>query len=221
MPSIASKRRKRPRRELTLTDLAERFGPMPPGRIRLDPAPGTATARDVLAVHRREDRLCELVDGVLVEKALGFEESMLAAEIIALLRSQVRPRKLGVIAGEGGMLRLSKGLVRIPDVSFIARSRLPGGKPPTEPMPGLAPNLAVEVVSEGNTEREMSRKLDDFFKAGAQLVWYVDPPTRRVRVFTSRTKSTLFKGAQALSGGTVLPGFKVKVADIFSVLDEL
>jgi Uma2 family endonuclease len=175
----------------------------------------------VLAVHRREDRLCELVDGVLVEKVMGFEESMLAAQIIMLLGNFVRSKKLGVIAGEGGMLRLSKGLVRIPDVSFIARSRLPGGKPPTEPMPGLAPNLAIEVLSQSNTREEMERKLDDFFDAGVEIVWYVDPPTRSVRVFTSRTKSTVLKGAQALSGGTVLPGFKVKVANIFSVLDEL
>ena len=221
MSTVVTRRRKTARRELTLTDLAERFGPMPPARILLDPPPGTATAKDVLAIHRREKRLCELVDGVLVEKAMGYEESILALEIGALLRAFVRPRRLGVIAGEGGMLRLAKDLVRIPDISFIARSRLPGGKPPSEPMPGLAPNLAVEVLSKSNTEREMSRKLHDYFNAGVELVWFVDPPTRTVKVFTSPSKATLLKGAQLLSGGTVLRGFKVKVADIFSVLDAL
>lgn len=54
--------------ELTLTDLADRFGPMPAGRIRMEPAPGTATEKDVLAVHRRTKRLCELVDGVWCRK---------------------------------------------------------------------------------------------------------------------------------------------------------
>jgi Uma2 family endonuclease len=67
----------------------------------------------------------------------------------------------------------------------------------------------------------MSRKLDDFFEAGVELVWYVDPPTRTIRVYTSPSKFSTMKGAQMLTGGTVLPGFKAKVADIFSVLDEL
>ncbi|HEY2253856.1 MAG TPA: Uma2 family endonuclease, partial [Planctomycetaceae bacterium] len=99
-------------------------------------------------------------------------------------------------------------------------SRLPKGKPPREKIPGLAPNLAVEVLSEGNTEQEMSRKLEDYFDAGVQLVWFVDPPTRSIEVYTSRGKPTVLKGTQTLTGGTVLPGFKVKVAEIFAVLDE-
>ena len=208
------------KRELTLAELFERFGPMPATRVRLDVRPGTATANDVLEIHRRERRLCELVDGVLVEKPIGFEESMLAAAIIILLGKFVQPKKLGVVAGEGGMLRLSPNLVRIPDVSFISRSRLPGGKPPRGPIPGLAPNLAVEVLSRSNTEREMSRKLHDYFEAAVELVWFVDSATRTVKVFTSPDKFTVQKEGQTLSGGKVLPGFKVKVADIFAVLDE-
>ena len=208
-------------RNMTLADLYAKFGPMPVERIRMEPPPGTATARDVLAAHARDKSLCELVDGVLVEKAMGYEESLLAIEIAHLLISFVRPRKLGVIAGEGGMLRLAKDLVRIPDISFISRKRLPGGKPPREPMPGLAPNLAVEVLSKSNTEEEMSRKLDDFFEAGVELVWYVDPPTRTIKVYTSPSKFTIVKGTQMLTGGSILPGFKVKVAEIFAVLDEV
>ncbi len=112
-------------------------------------------------------------------------------------------------------------LVRIPDVSFIAKSRLPKGKPPRGTTPELVPNLAVEVLSKSNTDREMARKLDDYFEAGVQLVWFVDPPSRSITVFTAPDKLVELKGAQMLTGGKVLPGFKVKVAEIFSVLDEL
>jgi Uma2 family endonuclease len=221
MATVLERRAKRGDRKMTLADLLAKFGAMPVERIRLDPPPGSATAKDVLAAYACDKSLCELIDGVLVEKAMGYEESMLAAEILIVLGHFVRQRKLGVVAGEGGMLRLSKGLVRIPDVSFIARKRLPGGKPPREPIPGLAPTLAVEVISEGNTEQEMARKLDDFFKAGVELVWYVDPPTRTIVVYTAPDKFSVLKGTQMLTGGTVLPGFKVKVADIFAVLDEV
>ena len=88
-------------------------------------------------------------------------------------------------------------------------------------MPSIVPNLAVEVLSKSNTGREMSQKLEDYCEAGVELVWFADALTRTVRVFTSPEKFTTVKGAQTLSGGTVLPGFKVKVAEIFAKLDEL
>ena len=70
---------------LTLADLAERFGPMPLWRIRFDPWPGTATEEDVLAIYAREDRACELVDGILIEKTTVFRESILAALLIKIM----------------------------------------------------------------------------------------------------------------------------------------
>lgn len=118
------------------------------------------------------------------------------------------------------MLRLTRGLVRIPDICFVSRARLPSGKPPRRPIPKLAPNLAVEVLSKSNTEREMSRKLTDYFHAGVEVVWFVDPSTRTIKVFSAPEKYNILKGSQALSSGTVLHGFKVKIAEIFAVLDE-
>jgi Uma2 family endonuclease len=214
---IATENRNHP---LTLTDLADRFGPMPCGRILPHPAPGTATQKDVLAMLRQR-RLCELVDGVLVEKVMNFADSVLAADIGASLSAFVQSPRLGVVAGAGGPLRLAKGLVRIPDVSFVSRSRLPGGKVPHEPIPDLVPDLAVEVLSEGNTEQEMARKLRDYFDSGVELVWFFDPRKRRVDVFTAPDERRVLKGSQMLTGGTVLRGFKVRVEEVFSVLDEV
>ena len=59
----------------TVADLHEHLGGVSPSRVRFQPWPGTATVRDVIAVHDVENRLCELVDGVLVEKVMGFRET--------------------------------------------------------------------------------------------------------------------------------------------------
>jgi Uma2 family endonuclease len=205
--------------EMTVADLSQLFGPMPDRRIVRDPPPGTATERDVLAVHARDKRLCELVDGILVEKSLGYEESLIAVEIIRFLSNFVAERKLGCVTGEGGMMKLAKGLVRIPDVAFVSTRRLPGGKPPRRPIPRLAPNLAVEVLSESNTAREMERKLIDYFDAGVELVWFVDPRARTVEVFTSIDSSKLLKVGQTMTGGTVVAGFRLKLRELFAALD--
>ena len=63
---------------LTIADLLEQFGPIPASRIRHDPPPGTATEEDVVEIEAREDRLYELIDGVLLEKAVGYYEAYLA-----------------------------------------------------------------------------------------------------------------------------------------------
>jgi hypothetical protein len=103
----------------TVADLLESLGDLPPERIRMRPLPGTATEDDVLTADAGEKRLCELVDGVLVEKPMGYDESPLAAEFIYALIEFLRRHNLGTAAGADGMMRLLTGLVRIPDVSFV------------------------------------------------------------------------------------------------------
>ena len=204
----------------TLADLLEQLGGIAPARVRFRPAPGTATEKDVLAIHDREDRLYELVDGVLVEKAMGFRESLLAGMLIGILGGFVRARNLGLVTAPDGMMRLAPGLVRIPDVAFISWSRLPSRRVPTEPIPDLAPDLAVEVLSAGNTPGEMARKRQDYFAAGVQVVWQVDPNTRTVEVFTAPDQSMVLHEAQTLAGGTVLPDFTLPLQELFGELDR-
>ena len=74
-----------------LADVLEYLGDIDPSRIRFRPAMGTATEADVLAIHAREGRLYELVDGTLIYKSMGFQESMLEGVLIALLRDFVIP----------------------------------------------------------------------------------------------------------------------------------
>jgi Uma2 family endonuclease len=190
---------------------------MPLSRIRFDPPPGQATEQDVLDIHDRENRLCELVDGVLVEKTVGFQESYIAAALIGLLRASGANER-GAVVGADGMMRLAPGLVRIPDVSFISWEKFPGQRVSSEPIPDLAPNLAVEVLSPRNTSKEMERKLDDYFAAGVELVWYIDPETRTVAVFTARDEKTILNENQTLDGSKVLPTFALPVRDLFAKL---
>jgi Uma2 family endonuclease len=204
----------------TLADLLDHLGGIAPERVRLSPAPGTATEEDVLHVHDHAGRLCELVDGVLVEKAMGFRESFLAAALIIILGNFVRPRNLGLVTAPDGMMCLAAGLVRIPDVAFISCDRLPNRRVPTAPIHALAPNLAVEVLSVGNTAREMARKCREYFAAGVQLVWLVDPETRTIVVHTAPEDSTTLHAEGTLEGGMVLPGFALSVQGFFAELDR-
>ncbi len=141
----------------TLADLLTQARGHPPRRVLLRPFPGTATEQDVADVGTHQKRLCELIDGVLVEKAVGFQESQLAILLAYFLVGFVRQHDLGIVAGADGPLRLRPGQVRIPDLCFIAWDRLPGRQLPRDPIPNLVPDLAVEV-SAGNTPAEMGAR---------------------------------------------------------------
>ena len=204
----------------TLDDLCQRLGGVAPERIRTHPAPGTATVADVIEIGEREGVLCELVYGILVEKVMGYSESGLGSAVLALLYAFVVPKNLGIVTGEAGTVELMPGLVRIPDVAFTSWDRLPGGRYPTAPVPALVPNLAVEVLSPSNTVGEMALKRQDYFAAGVELVWEIDPTTRNIAVYTSVTNRRTLTLTDTLDGGTVLPNFSIPVGAVFAELDR-
>lgn len=204
----------------TLADMLRRLGGIPLDRVRFQPAPGTATERDVAEVERVERRLCELVDGVLVEKTMGCRESVLAMTIGRLLGNFVAPRKLGLVSGEAGMARLFPGLVRIPDVAFASWQRLPGGSVPRDPVPDLVPDLVVEVLSQGNTELEMERKRGEYFGAGVRLLWVVDPDARTATVYSGPDRVETLTESDTLDGGDVLEGFRLPLREVFAEMDR-
>lgn len=202
----------------SLADMLQRLGDVSPDRIRMRPAPGTATIHDVVRIEQRENRLFELVDGVLVEKVMGFAESRIAIVIAAALEQFVNKDDLGVVTGPDGMIRFPDNLVRVPDVAYVPWSEFPEEEVTDEPVPAVVPDLAVEVLSKANTPGEMARKLREYFRAGVRLVWFVDPKSKSVTVYTSPTRSKVVPPSGALDGGKVLPGFVLPVATIFSRL---
>jgi Uma2 family endonuclease len=200
----------------TFADFWTHLGGIPPDRIRMLPLPGTATEKDVLEWEQRTGRPCELIDGVLVEKTTGYKESLMAAEIVFLMKLFLTERDLGIVLGADGTLRILPRQVRVPDVCFISWQRFPNRQLPAEPIPALAPDLAVEVLSEGNTDAEMQRKLHDYSAAGVRLVWYVQPHTRSARSYTAEDRFIDIAESGSLSGGDVLPGLELPLKDLFA-----
>ncbi len=198
-------------------ELLHQLGDVPLERIRMDAAPGTATEKDVIALREGpERRLCELVDGVLVEKTMGARESILAVVVARMIGNFIEEDDLGVVFGADGMMRTFPDQVRIPDVSFISWDRYPGDEVPDEGVSSFLPNLAVEVLSPSNTKGEMERKLRDYFVAGVELVWVVDPKTQTAKSYTSPEDVQRIGKTGSLDGGAVLPGFRPSLKELFA-----
>jgi Uma2 family endonuclease len=203
----------------TASEVIARFGDIPIARIRTSPPPGDATEADVIKLHERHDRLFELIDGTLVEKAMGWQESELALVIARVLGNFVAAHRLGKVFGSDGMFRLEPEQIRIPDVAFISKERFAGRDVPPTAFWELGCDLAIEVISPSNTRREMERKLSDYFAAGIAAVWLIYPKTREVAAYTSPHHSVILRSDDVLDGGAVLPGFSVAVSQLFAELD--
>ncbi len=204
----------------TLADLRKRLWGIPLERIRLFPPPGYATEEDVLAMEAHEDRLCELEDGILVEKPMGWYESILAGIILTELRIYLRKHDLGQALGADGSLTILPDKVKIPDACFISWKRFPTTRLPRRPIPAIVPDFVVEVLSESNTPEEMNDKLEKYFQAGVRLIWYIDPETRSAKAYTSPTAVTEIDQSGFLEGGDVLPGFRLSLPKLFEEADR-
>jgi Uma2 family endonuclease len=204
--------------EWSVADLQAHLGGIPLDRIRLYPPPGMATEQDALDIADHEDRWCELVDGILVEKVMATFESLVACILIQWLNNFLEKNQLGIVLGEGGALRILPTRMRIPDVSFIRWERFPGRKLPRVAVFRVAPDLAVEILSEGNTEGEMQIKVAEYFRAGVRLVWLLDPEDRSARVYTSADQFEVLDENGFLDGRDVLPGFHFRLRDLIDAV---
>jgi Uma2 family endonuclease len=200
--------------EWTVADLAERFGSLPARRVRTDVPPGTATEED----FERHGGLCELIDGVLVEKAVSDYSSVIGLVLARLVGNFVAERRLGWVHGEQGFFWVGTNL-RGPDVAFTRKEQRPGGLL-RRGYSDIAPALVAEVLSPGNTDDEMARKRREFFARGTELFWIVDPLARTIDVYTrpDRPDATLRDG-DTLTGGAVLPDFALAVRELFDAAE--
>ncbi|MBA3314984.1 MAG: Uma2 family endonuclease [Planctomycetaceae bacterium] len=200
--------------EWTVADLAERFGSLPASRIRTDVPPGTATEDDL----ERVGALCELIDGVLVEKAVSDDSSIVGGILLRLLGNFVAERRLGWVHASDGFFWLASNL-RAPDVSFTRKEQRPGGLL-RKGHSDVAPVLVAEVLSPGNTADEMARKRREFFARGTQLFWIVDPLARTIDVYTRPEKpDAVLRDDDTLTGAPVLPDFTLSVRELFDAAE--
>ena len=172
------------------------------------------TPEDLLAMP--DGKSYELVDGRLVERNMGAESSEVGGNLYFHLRLFCKDRDLGLVwPADNGYQCFphAPGLVRKPDVSFVRRGRLPGDIAPRGWV-RIPPDLAVEVVSPGDTAEDLEEKLEDYQKAGVPLVWVIYPKARKARVFRPDGPPAELEEDDVLSGEDVIPGFCCPLREI-------
>jgi Uma2 family endonuclease len=205
--------------EATVADLLESLGDIPAERVLLHPTLGSATEADWEKLPNEWRKTCELIDGTLVRKPLGCPESILTCSLIRWIGTFTDPLRAAVIMGPDGPIRFLPCQLRLPDISVFLRSGLPNGKAPQTQVSDSIPDFVVEVISRGNSQREIERKVDLYLSRGVRLIWLVDPDTRTAKVVRPGSQPESISEYGVLIGDPVLTGLTVSLEDLFRELD--
>ena len=173
-----------------------------------------ATEADLLRVPR-DGKKYELVDGQIVVSPAGGRHGKIGLRLGARLLAYATDNALGHAFDSSTGFRLPTGSTRSPDVSFVAKGRLPGEEAP-EGFVELAPDLAVEILSPSDDPRQVLDKVGEYLKAGVRLVWLVDPRNRRAVAYRSLTDLSELSAADELDGEDVVPGFRCSLAELLA-----
>ena len=146
---------------------------------------------------------------------MGYFESRVAIILAHFIEKFLEARDLGIVLGADALLRIAPSRTRAPDLSFFRWEKFPQRQLPAEPVPSLIPDLAVEVISRGNTRAEIETKLDEYFAAGVLAAWIIDPQRQRAEVYTARHAVAVVENRGALRAESVLPGFELPLQDLF------
>lgn len=172
------------------------------------------TLEEFRALPEEDEYLVELVDGRLVrEPRPGGRHGVLVALISRILLDYA-DRAGGMVVAEGGfVLGEERPTVRGPDVAYIRDAEERYGAP--EGFITGAPDLAVEVVSPGNSAAEIRQKVIEYFDSGSSQVWVVHPRTRTVVVHRSASEARVLREHERIDGGRLLPGLDLPVSEVF------
>jgi Uma2 family endonuclease len=160
----------------------------------------------------------ELVDGVLVERTMSLLAARVESKMIYILEGHCEGPELGWVIGPSGGYRCfswKPKQVRRPDLSFIARDRLPSPEQWSEGYITIPPDLAVEVTSPTDEVYDLEEKIEEYLRAGVQLIWVVHPEVRVIQIFRADGSSSRLRSGGELSGEDVVPGFRCPVDALF------
>jgi Uma2 family endonuclease len=140
--------------------------------------------------------------------------TLVALAIFEALQAYLKQHGAARAFPEAGYVLCREPLtVRQPDVSLLRKERIQDTAP-DDYFEG-APELAIEVVSPSDSAQDLEIKVEQYLEAGATQVWVIYPATKRVHIFHPGDRPTILDETQTLEGGDLLPGFSIKVADLF------
>jgi Uma2 family endonuclease len=174
------------------------------------------TAEDLEAMGEEGERY-EIVRGELREvQGMGIRHGASTGRLYVALGWFVFEHDLGEVLSSDTRYVLpgDPPSTLAPDISFVRGERWAPGELP-DGYGRVVPDFVVEFKSPSNTEREMRERVEIYLGAGVPMVVLARPVPRTVSVFRADGSEQLLTEDDELDGDPVLPGFRIRVSEIF------
>jgi Uma2 family endonuclease len=153
----------------------------------------------------------ELVRGELRKMSpSGLDHGIVGARIIGSLIAHAESTGSGVVTNSDAGFRIGRNpdTVLAPDAAFISNERLVR----TTKFSDGPPDVAFEVVSPSDRYSEVGEKIQEWLRAGTQVVVVVDPRTRSVQIYRAGGAETV---TDTIVIDDILPGWRMPLSKLF------
>jgi Uma2 family endonuclease len=162
-----------------------------------------------------EDKRYELDEGELIEITRpAYKHNRVLMNLTGAFVIYLREHRIGEALLSENLYALSPIIRRSPDLAIILgdrREELENAK-----VIPIVPEIAIEVLSPSETARMIHRKLRQYFEAGVKEVWLIDPESREVEIWTGPQIPDYELSGDAVITSALLPGFSLKLEELFS-----
>lgn len=153
---------------------------------------------------------------IIIMSPTGGETGRRNADLTWQLVGWAKHDGTGIAFDSNTEFRLPNGANRTPDASWVLKSRWEAiAEPEREKFPPLCPDFVVELLSPSDTIEELKLKMQEYMANGARLGWLLDPKRKRAWVYSGGSVEVLEHPSE-LRGDPILPGFTLKLTEIFS-----
>ncbi len=168
------------------------------------------------------DPPAEFVCGRVISKSMPtFEHALLTSRLIGLLTVYVLQHPIAFVLDNLRHAHREEQRAYLPDVSVVLKRNAPATAEARHRGPvESAPDIAIEVTSPDDRPGQLAEKLAFYLRIGVPLVWIVDPEERTLTAYRQGEPASIHSGGEVIDARPVLPGFSLKLATLFEVLDE-
>ena len=171
----------------------------------------TMTEAELMALPRDGFKR-ELVDGEIRVSPAGTLHAHVIVQVSRRVANHVYDHGLGYVLDSSTGVWMPSGNLRVPDLTFVSREKLPAGLP--EGFLRVTPDLVAEVLSPGDSERAILDKVGEYLAAGVRMVWVIDPRSRTAAAYRSLTDVRSLSEDDDLEGEEVIPGFRCRLGNV-------
>ena len=148
---------------------------------------------------------------ILIMPPTLIETSFDNSELVRQLANWNFKNKSGRVSESNGGYILPDTSMKAPDAAWISNERFTQRyNADKKTFPYVCPEFIIELMSDSDTLKSSSKRMEDWIENGCLMAWLINPKTEKVYVYREEGLVHIIEGFDKIvSGEDVLPNFEL------------